>query len=168
MGVWLLFGSVIAVPGMTVATRLAGLETGPDVLVLAAVYFVLGYFFFASVMAAVGAVSPSFKESGALTFMVLLPAWIPFFALEAILADPNGRAATIFSLFPPTAPLVGVMRVVSAPVPPIELALSYLLLLASGVAVLWAAARLFSSPMLLSAGPPSARALVAAVRRGHA
>ncbi len=164
MLVWSLLGGALA-GGIAAAATAAGLQVGGTVLIVAALYFVLGYFFYACLMAAVGALAPSFKESSALTFVVLFPAWIPFFAVEALLAEPNGSAARLFTYFPPTAPLVGVMRAVSGPVPPVEVAVSLAILALAGAAVLWAATRLFTAGILLSGGVPSPTMVAAALLR---
>jgi ABC-2 type transport system permease protein len=168
MGVWFGFGALLAGAGLALSARAAGLQTGPDVLVVASLYFVLGYFFYASLMAAVGAIAPSFRESGAITFVVVFPAWIPFFAMETILSDPTGQAATALSMFPPTAPLVGVMRAVSAPIPLAEVVLSLTFLLLGALGVVWVASRLFGSTLLLGQAIPAPRAIAAALRKQSA
>jgi ABC-2 type transport system permease protein len=150
--------------GVVEAARAAGLELGPHLGVVVGLYFLLGYFFYACLMSAVGALAPSFKESGALTFVVLFPAWTPFFAVEAILAEPDGVAARAFTLLPPTAPLVGVMRSVMVPVPATEIAASLALLAAAGGVVLWLATRLFAAQVLLATAMPSPGLLVRALR----
>jgi len=101
---------------------------------------VLGYVFYASLMGAVGALVPSFQESGPLTFVVLLPAWLPFFVFELLLRHPHGWISRGLSLFPPTAPLVMTLRLTSGGVPWTDVALSLALLLAGAAAVLVGAA----------------------------
>jgi ABC-2 type transport system permease protein len=164
MLVWSVFAIIVSGPVVGLLMAVGGLALGPKVVLAGFAYFLLGYFFYGSLMAAVGAVSPSFRESGALTFVVLFPAWIPFFALQAILADPNGTAATVFSLLPPTAPLVGMIRVVSADVPTGQLVLSLALLALGALVVLLAAARLFQASILLASGAPSWRGVWRALK----
>ena len=54
----------------------------PLPLVLVAIaYFLLGYAFFAALMAALGAVTTSQRESQQLTIIVILPAVAPFLVL---------------------------------------------------------------------------------------
>lgn len=163
VAVWGGLGLLVGRSGGAALLALAGLRVGPGVLGVATLFFLLGYFFFASLMGAVGALAPSFKESGALTFVVLFPAWIPFFVLEAILSEPNGSLARGLTLLPPTAPLVVLVRVVSAPVPPGEILASAALLLVSSALVLWVAARLFSASILLAGGVPAPRDVWAAL-----
>lgn len=167
LAVWGGFGlaslNVVAV----VAAALATAHFGPATLLLAAVYFVFGYVFYASLMGAVGALVPSFQESGPLTFVVLLPAWLPFFVFELLVRQPHGWVSRALSLFPPTAPLVMMLRLTSGGVPWTDVALSLVLLAAGAVGVLVLAARVFTATRLLAGeGFSLSRALTVLAGRG--
>jgi ABC-2 type transport system permease protein len=148
--IWGGFGLLSLNVGAVFIAAAATIRFGPTVLMLAAAYFVFGYLFYASLMGAVGALVPSFQESGPLTFVVLLPAWLPFFVLELLMRQPNGTLGRALSLFPPTAPLVMMLRLSSGPVPAWEVALSLALLVAGAAAVLALAARVFATNQLLA------------------
>jgi ABC-2 type transport system permease protein len=134
------------------------------VLVLAVAFFAAGYFFYASLMAAIGALAPSLKEAGPLTLAILVPAWAPFLVIRPILSDPGGRLARTLTMLPPTAPLVALLRASVSDVPALEVALSLAALVGSAVLVLWAAGRWFQASISLGGGFPSPLQLVGALR----
>jgi ABC-2 type transport system permease protein len=152
--VWSVSGALLTQGGTFAALRLSAQEAGPGTLSLAALYFLLGFLFYASLLAAIGALVPTFQESGPLTFAVLTPAWLPFLLVGQLLAYPNGPIAVLLSLLPPTAPLVMLIRVMSVPVPAWQVALSLTLLALSALVVLAAAARLFRASVLLAGAVP--------------
>jgi ABC-2 type transport system permease protein len=89
-----------------------GLVVAPSVgaLAIALVYFVRGYFFFGTLMAALDAVTTSQREAGQVTFPVVLPGVAPFWFMEESVSDPEGLVSRVLSLIPFTAPLVGLVR----------------------------------------------------------
>ena len=132
--------------------------------VLAIVCFLLGYLIYGSMMAGIGAIANTVRESSQLTVVVVIPIIIPLMFLSIIVTQPNGTLATVLSFIPFTAPLVLVIRSVMTSVPLWEIALS----LAIMVATVWLfqtlAARMFRANTLLSGAKPSFGRLVQALR----
>lgn len=157
--VWTLSGAVLLGGGMYALMGAAAASAGAGAAVLALAYFLLGYLFYASLMACVGAISPTFHDSGPMTVLVLAPGWLPFLFLRTLLDEPSGAIAQFLSILPPTAPLVMLVRVLGSQVPFGQVVLSLALLTGSAVATLWVAARLFRAQLLL-AGGVSIRALL--------
>lgn len=119
------------------------------VWVLALAYFLLGYLFYAAVMAGIGAVSPSMRESSQYSVVVSLFAGLPLFVLSALAGDPSGGLAVGLSLFPPTAAVTMPIRLAVSNVPGWQVALSLALLALAIGGVIWLAARLFRTTTLL-------------------
>jgi ABC-2 type transport system permease protein len=146
---------------------LVGLSITNGQLAVLAIYFVLGYLFFASVYASTGTLSNSMREGPQLAGFVTLPAIIPLMAASLMASAPNGPLATALSIFPVTAPLGMVMRVaVSQDVPPIQIVISVVLLALTVVFTMWLAGRLFRVNTLLSGQVPKLRDLPRLVREG--
>lgn len=162
---WGLAGLALGGAGILATAQQLGARLDARALAWLPVFFVLGYAFYASLMAGVGALVPSFQESGALTFLVLLPAWLPFFVLPLLLAEPNGTLARLFSVIPPTAPLVMLLRLSVTIVPRVEILLSVLSLAVGTVLVAWTAARLFRVSLLLAGAMPAPREVWAVLAR---
>ncbi len=120
-------------------------EDGPSALG----YFLLGYFFFASVLAGVGAMATTPQESSQLGTFVTLPAAVPFFILSFIIGEPNGTIARVLTFIPLTAPLTAMLRLSAATPPWPDLLGGAVVLVASTVAVIFLSARVFRAFVLL-------------------
>jgi ABC-2 type transport system permease protein len=138
---------------------LAGLSISTTQLVVLLIYFVLGYLFFASAYASVGALSTNMREGPQIAAFVTLPAIVPLWGSSLIATAPNGGFAIAMSIFPLTAPLGMVMRVSVTEVPLGELALSIALLALTVTFTIWLAGRLFRVTTLLSGRVPRLRDL---------
>jgi ABC-2 type transport system permease protein len=121
------------------------------------VYFLLGFLFFGSLMAAIAAVSASLRESQQFVVVVTLPAAVPFFFLTLFAQEPNGTAATALSVAPVTAPLSMIMRLAVTDVPTGELLLSLGLMVLAVAFAIWIAGRLFRVNTLLMGSTPKLR-----------
>ncbi len=157
----------LAFLGSQIGDIIGGLDNisiAPFKFVLIIIYFVLGFLFFGSLMAAIGAVSTSMRESQNFVVIVTLPAAIPFFFLTMIAEEPNGSFATALSLIPLTSALTMTMRLTVTDVPAGELALSLALLLVAVAFVIWLSGRLFRVNTLLSGNMPRLRDLPKLIR----
>jgi ABC-2 type transport system permease protein len=163
LGVWLLLTRV----GMRVGAPSGqfGAATVPAGLwgwIL--VFFLLGFLLFGGVMMAIGAVGASLRESGQISGLMTLPIVAPLWFAASIAENPHSTLAVALSLFPVTAPVTMIMRLVEASVPLWQLLLSVGLLTLGVIGAVWLAARLFRSVTLLTGARPTPRALWRAIR----
>lgn len=84
------------------------IEAGDVAVILA--YFVLGYFFYASVYAAIGAMVSSEQEAQQAQVPVVIILIIPIVCMQLVANDPRGDAAEILSQIPFTSPFLMPMR----------------------------------------------------------
>jgi ABC-2 type transport system permease protein len=125
------------------------------------VFQILAVLLFSSIFMAVGAAVTQLKEAQALLLPVWLLMCLPMFVWLQIVREPNGSLATGFSLFPPSAPLVMVLRLASEEVvPPWQLALSLAVLIATTAAITFVAARIFRIGMLWQGKTPKLTEMV--------
>lgn len=143
---------------------LGDITVGAGTLVLFAVYFVLGFLLFGSLMAGIGALSTSVRDSQNLVTIVTLPAAIPFFFLTMFVEEPNGTLAVALSLFPLTGALSMVMRIAVTDVPLAQLGLGLALQVLAVAFAIWLAGRLFRVNTLLMGNMPKLRDLPRLVR----
>jgi ABC-2 type transport system permease protein len=155
---------VIAARAGDLVEALGDITVSAGTLVLFAVYFVLGFLFFGGLMAAIGALSTSVRDSQNLVTIVTLPAAIPFFFLTVFVEEPHGTLAVVLSLFPLTGPLSMVMRIAIADVPLVQLAASLIIQALSVAFAVWMAGRLFRVNTLLMGNMPRLRDLPRLVR----
>jgi len=114
------------------------------------VYFVLGYFLFASLLAGLGALAPSLKEATQASIIVIWPLFTPLFFFVHLIEHTLEPLATGLSLFPLTAPVAMMARLATGKVPLWQPLLAAGLLLATTWLVLRAVARMFRAQTLLS------------------
>ncbi len=129
------------------------------------IYFVLGFLLMSSVYAAVGSACNTLKEAQTMMFPVMLIYLLPMMAWMYFAQNPDGWPAIALSLFPPTAPMLMILRIAVCPdLPLLQILASILLLAASVPAAIWAAAKVFRTGVLMHGKPPKLRELVRWVR----
>jgi len=146
--------SVVALWGVTAyaAARWQGLtvEIAPAMLPYFVVYYVLAFLFFGSFMVGVGSICNTIKETQSLMMPVMLCCVVPLIAWQNILREPGSALAKGFSFFPPTTPMIMILRLSAGfEVPMIEVLASILLLAATVLATMWVAAKVFRTGILM-------------------
>jgi len=127
-------------------------------------YFVLGYFLYASMLAAVAAMVNSESEARQAQTPVVMLLVIPAIMAFGILNNPDGGLAVSLSLIPFSSPIAMPMRWVAAPVPLVELSASIAILIVTLMAVTWVAGRIYRVGILAYGKKPGVKELVRWVR----
>ena len=153
-------GPRFAVP----AGVLKSLAVEPLTAILLFLFFLIGFFLYASVFATVGACVTSEQEAQSVQFLALTPLISPMLFLESILNAPFGTTATILGLLPFTAPIAMPMRMASVQVPHTEIAIALALMLIAMVVVAWLAGKIYRVGMLSTGKRPSFAELARWVR----
>lgn len=113
-------------------------------------FLVLALFLYGSAFVAVGAACTDMKEPQALMMPVMVPAMLPLFVLGPVLAQPDGLLARVVSFFPPSTPMMMILRQAMASNilwwEPLAGAMG---VLAMTVLVVWAAGRVLRVGMLM-------------------
>jgi len=128
-------------------------------------YFLFGYATYASAMGAIGVLAPTAREGAQFTFIVLLPLMIPLWLNTVFVEQPHGDLATFLSLFPLTAPLAMITRLVGGGVPLWQPVVGLLGLAVTAYLFVLLAARLFRADTLLSHASLNWQRLVRELRR---
>lgn len=163
LAAWIIAGIVLFVVGTNVEA-LEGLTFPIDLVVLAVLYFLLGYALIAAIMAGIGAVAGSEQESRQYAGIFSLVFAVPYFFIIAFINDPNGTAPVILSIIPFTAPMAMVMRSGLTVVPLWHILLSIALLLVTIALFVWIAAKIFRWGLLLYGKSPRPRDLFRVLR----
>jgi ABC-2 type transport system permease protein len=163
--VWILT-ALVALP--LAADRLGSvgdLQLTPAVLLLAVIYFVLGYLAFGAIFAAIGALAPGNREAQQYSGFFGFFAVIPLIFSGLLLSDPGSPIVWLLALFPLTAPATMLQVVsLSESIPwPMVLA-SLVSLVVFVILATIASARVFRATVLLYGMRPSGRQLLDAVR----
>jgi ABC-2 type transport system permease protein len=148
---------------------LMGLKDAPTIpfstVAYFVLFFVLGYFFYASVYTAIGAPFNSDQEAQQLA---MFPTWIlavPMFFWWIIVNSPNGTLATTLSFIPFMTPVVMFMRVTLAPVPAWQVLASVLIMVGSIVAMAWFAGKIYRVGILMYGKKPTIPEILRWARR---
>ncbi|OGO32231.1 MAG: hypothetical protein A2Z29_00380 [Chloroflexi bacterium RBG_16_56_11] len=118
-------------------------------LILAIIYFILGYLLFAVISASIGAVSSSSREGQQLITIFTLPAVSPLWFISLLMMFPNNPVWIGLTIFPLTAPVAVMIRLGVTDVPAWQLAASIATLVVSIIAVLMITVRVFRIYLLM-------------------
>jgi ABC-2 type transport system permease protein len=156
---WVLVDVALAkIPGLSAASLT------PSLLVLALVYYVLGYLLFAVIMAVVGSIGTTARESQSWSSIVALTATLPMFFLNVIIENPNHAISVVFTLIPTTSSVTAMMRLPTEGIPAWQLVLSLTLLIAAIFFCMWAGAKIFRACLLMYGKRPSLREITRYIR----
>lgn len=127
------------------------------------VYYVLGYFLYASSICGIGALCSNLKEAQNIAMPVQMLTFVPLLVMLPITKDPNGTLSQVLSFVPPFTPFVMLNR---SAFPPswIVYVTTTLLLLVTIWWVLRVSAKLFETGILMTGKPPKLAQLTAILR----
>jgi len=144
----------------------AALNVSGGWLALVVLFFVLGFIFFGSLYAAVGATVNSESEARQAAQPVVLLLVMTVVLVQPVLYNPSGRLARALSIFPVSAPILMPLRMAISDVPAVEVMASIVALLAGCAAAVWVAARIYRIGLLMYGKRPTLVELARWVRRG--
>jgi ABC-2 type transport system permease protein len=122
------------------------------------VYYILGFLFFSALLAAIGSVCNTLKETQELMMPIILIMVLPMVAWFKLVQSPDGIFARVLSLVPPVSPLVMPLRIsAGSNVSNIEILASVGLLAASVLLMMWLAGKIFRTGILMYGKRPSLR-----------
>ena len=118
-------------------------------------FFLCGYFLYASIYTAIAAPFNSDQEAQQLAMIPMAMIISGVAIYPAVMNNPSGGIALFFSLFPFTAPLMMFLRTSLSPVPAWQILLSIALLLATTVGLAWFAGRIYRVGILMYGKKPT-------------
>jgi len=123
-------------------------------------YFLLGYFLYAAMFAAVAAMVNTEAEARQAQTPVVMLLVIPSIMMVGLLNNPDGSLATALGLIPFTSPIAMPVRWAAAPVALDQLLLSLSLLVLTVLAITWIAGRIYRVGILAYGKKPGLKELV--------
>ncbi len=139
------------------AARWQGLnvDVGPDLMVYFVIYYILGYLLVSAILTGIGSVCNTIKETQSLMMPVMLIFIIPLMGWFKLVQSPNGTLARVLSFVPPVTPMVMVLRLsAGSGVWFVEIAVSIIILAVFVLIVIWAAAKIFRTGILMYGKKP--------------
>ena len=153
-GAGLLQSSVIVLIGLVPMLALGLMAMGPGTVLGMLACAALGYAEYASVMAASGAVAGNRHEGRQISAGFSLLAASPLFLIPVFMTNPDGLAAQIMSLLPPTAPIGMILRLGLGDPPAWQLALAIVGMAAAAWLSWRVGSRVFRVAILLTGARP--------------
>jgi ABC-2 type transport system permease protein len=132
----------------------------PSEILIALAYFLLGYFFYAALYAAVGAMVSTEQEAQQAQMPVLLLLIVPMTCMQLVANDPRGGTAEVMTMLPFSSPILMPMRYLLGGASALQVLVSLAILVVSTALVTTFAARIYRVGILMYGKRPSMRELV--------
>ena len=153
LAIWGLAFSALALYGVNLlASR--GLSTNiPSIpfshYVYFGLFFLLGYFIYATIYALVGSMVTTAQEGGQLAMPIILILVISFYLFFPVSRSPDSSFSFWVSMIPFSAPVAMLVRIVTQTPPFWQIALSLLIGFSSVLVIMWIASRVYRVGMLM-------------------
>jgi ABC-2 type transport system permease protein len=156
--IWSLVAMNLSLPG--IARLMAMGEAGAPTIPLSMIgyfllFFILGYFLYASIYTAIGAPFNSDQEAQQLAMIPSMFIILGMAFYLAVINNPNGGIAIFASLFPFTAPLIMFLRTAVAEPPVWQILASIVILILSTAGMAWFAGRIYRVGILMYGKKPT-------------
>jgi ABC-2 type transport system permease protein len=127
----------------------ANLHIPASLVIYFFLFFIMGYFIYATIYALVGSMVTTTQEGGQVAMPVLFLLIIGFYLSFNIIRSPSSPLAFWTSLIPFFSPITMLVRIVSQTPPFWQIALSLAIGFATVVGLMWLAARIYRVGMLM-------------------
>ena len=126
------------------------IEVTAELVLYFVIYYILGFLLITSLLAAVGSICNTIKETQGMMMPIMMVFIIPLLAWFKVVRDPNGLMSRVFSFLPPLTPMVMILRLSSgSDILKVEIFASIVLLALTVLAAMWAAAKVFRTGILM-------------------
>ena len=112
-------------------------------------FFLLGYFMYATIYALVGSMVTTAQEGGQLAMPIILILVISFYLFFPVSRSPDSTFSFWVSIIPFSAPVAMLVRIVTQTPPFWQIALSLLIGFGSVLVIMWVASRVYRVGMLM-------------------
>jgi ABC-2 type transport system permease protein len=155
--IWSLLGVVLVLYSLTfVPENIAEvINLDPVVIVYLLVFFLLGYFFYTSIIMGLASMVNSDEEFQQLFIPVIIPIIIPLMIMGFIIKDPNSSMAVWTSMVPFFSPMLMLMRATISDPPLWQILGSMVILLISIGFSTWIAAKIYRIGILMYGKRPN-------------
>lgn len=153
LAVWGLAFATFAIYGVTLLSRQGVPVNLPNIRPLVffyfALFFLLGYFIYATIYALVGSMVTTTQEGSQLAMPIILLLVVGFYLAFPVIRSPDSTFAFWVSMFPFFSPITMLVRIVTQTPPFWQIALSLAIGFATVVFLTWLAGRIYRTGMLM-------------------
>lgn len=119
------------------------------------IYFMLGYFLFATLYAMVGSLVSNEQDQQQFQFPVTMLNALSVMLFWVVMKDPNGQQAVVLSMIPFFSPTLMILRLSISTPPAWQILLSIALMIASILTLIWVAAKIYRVGIFMHGKRPS-------------
>jgi ABC-2 type transport system permease protein len=167
VAVWIISAPLLlSLASSSIGGFISTIQLPANFIVLAVVYFILGYSLFAVISASIGAVSSGSREGQQLIGVFTLPLLIPLWFTSLIMFLPDNPVWVFFAIFPLSAPVEVIIRLGVSAVPAWQLVASIGVLVLTIVGTLLLTTRIFRTYLLMYGKRPGIREVIRNLRTG--
>jgi ABC-2 type transport system permease protein len=153
LGIWIISALVLAGFGLAQMSA-AGMDISipnisPLMVLLFFIYFLLGFFIYASIFALIGSMVTTMQEGGQFSFPPIMLLLVGFYFSFAVIRDPNSSLSFWVSIAPFFAPITMPVRILAETPPYWQIALSIFINAATIAGLVWLASRVYRIGMLM-------------------
>lgn len=153
MSVWAAMLALLATVGVKMASSMTGsqipINIPPELFIYFVVYFVLGFLIYSTLYAALGATADQESDVQQASMPITLLVIVPFLFMTSIIQAPSSTMSVVFSMIPFFSPILMMGRIFSETPPFWQIALSMAIMIGTFFAVLWVAARIYRTGILM-------------------
>ncbi len=160
---WQIIGITILSSG-PVAFILSKTNISIPLLIFSSGYFILGYLFFACIMAGIGSIAATPREGQQIAMIFTITGAIPLIISGFIITNPDAVLTILMSYFPLTSPITMIMRISTGGVQYYEVVLSLLILTISILVIIELSVKIFRASLLMYGKKPTIAELIKYVR----
>jgi ABC-2 type transport system permease protein len=156
--IWAVFGIVLS--SLTVAQTLASSpfkipQIPVSLMIFFVVYFLLGYFLYATLYLIVGAIVSNEEDGQQMQMPVTLSFASSMALMSVVLRSPDSLLSTVLSLIPLFSPILMFLRISIQPPPWWQIALSIVLMLGTILSAVWIGAKIYRVGVLMYGKRPT-------------
>ncbi len=159
--IWTICGGLLAGYGSAMAAAFSPdgsaprIHIPPSMLVYLVIFYLAGYFLYASLYAAAGSMVSSDEEVQQVQMPMTLLIVVSFMLFGVILRNPNSTTAIVLSLVPFFAPILMILRIAIQTPPFWQIALSIALMIATTLGIVRVSAKIYRVGILMYGKRPS-------------
>ena len=165
--IWMLFAALASMYGLAMVqaidpgiSKIAMPTISIWVYVLFLVYFILGFFLYATLYAAVGSMVNSDREAQSLQWPVVMLILFAMLCAFPVLQNPSGTFAIVISLLPFFTPILMFLRFTANAATTVELLASILIMILTTWGLIWVTAKIFRVGILMYGKKPTLQELL--------
>jgi ABC-2 type transport system permease protein len=138
----------------------------PYIFVYFVIFFILGYFLYGTMYAAIGSMVNNEKEAQQLVMPVTMFLIVPIMLMTFVIRSPDSSVSVVFSLIPFFAPILMLLRI-SVLLPPFpQIAASILFLILTTLLMIWISAKIYRVGILMYGKRPGFSEIIKWMRYG--